>query len=336
MKNIYVIIFLLFFSCAKISQEKKVFLPNEDNEIQIFDSEITYKDIYSLEKTVLLPDFVGNVYRIASSNGNIFFNDENAIYTYEPKNNKVIEYYNPIKGRGPGEVSSIFRFEIINNSYIIIANYPEKNLVFVDLINDTSYTILTEFDSGLISLSNKKSFLAYNSSHPSGNMFQELSISGKELNQFGNYFTNQNKSLDLLNSHTDSYNGENIVIGFNSVGYFIGLNEDGSTKFFVESSIYPGFIPIYVTRNGYSFFDTQQKMISNSLTVGETEFHVFTRLLANKEKIITASSIDVFDVHTGKYKYSYKLEKEILEFEILNDSTLIAITPDHELVFWEK
>ncbi|MEO9885831.1 MAG: hypothetical protein ABJR05_02190 [Balneola sp.] len=326
---------LIAISCSDNTIDNYDFSPLEPKSVLKFEQELNIQDDFFKKDTLInLPDFTNTIYKIQSSDGVIYFNDSRAIYTLNV-NLEIEEYFVPKKGKGPAEVTQIFRFDILKDSVIAIANYPEQRVLIHDLVRDTAYVLQTKYDNDVL-IRNSNNFIALKTNSETGKMFQTLSLWEDKQNSFGELFNNQIRSLDMLNAHIDTYNRESFVIAFNSVGYMAGFNFDGSTTFLAESSIFPGFIGKYITRNGISYFDDEGKTITNALTVGENEFHVFTRLFGNKKGEILGSIIDVFDLQNGQYMYSYKLDEEIDEFELVSDSILVGITEQHQLGVWKK
>ncbi len=295
---------------------------------------ILKKDVYNKIKKVDIPPYVGNLRELAVDGDTIYFSDTESVYRYFDGKFKIA--FTPDKGRGPMEVPQIFRFEIRNN-IIAISGYPDLRLMIHDLSRDVSNLIMTQYRSDVM-IDENSYIYGENSSNISGNMFNKFSSNGDSLKSFGNLFNNQAQSLDMFDFYW-SYNSKHdlIFIGFMYVGYHVALTTDGEVKYSMHSIHHPGRYPVITTQGGYRFVDDGGISILRQLTTANDELHVYTAHAADKKGEYYGALVEVFDVPTGKYKFSYVLD-EVLHWPILllDDYGLVAVNQDYEMVFWER
>jgi len=292
------------------------------------------KDVYKKIKKVEIPSYVGDLRELAIDGDTIYFSDTESVYRYF--NDEFDIAFTPKKGRGPMEVPQIFRFEIRNN-IIAISGYPDLRLLIHDLSTGLSKLIMTQYRSDVM-IDDHMNIYGENSSNISGNMFNMFSINGDSLKSFGNLFNNQAQSLDMFDFYW-SYNTKHdlIFIGFMYVGYYVALTTDGEVIYSMHSLHHPGRFPVITTQGGYRFVDDGGINILRQLTTANDELHIYTAHAADKKGDYYGALVEVFDVPTGKYKFSYVLD-EVLHWPILllDDYGLVSVNQDYEMVFWER
>lgn len=299
-----------------------------------FEKRIYKNEVYKISSRINIPDYVGNIYQLKSSNEALYFNDKKSIYRF--KDGKFKKAYTPNKGRGPQEIPQIFRFDI-RDDVIAIAGYPEMRVLIHQIRTDTTKLIMTNY-RGNVLIDKRFNFYGENTSNPSSFMITKFDANGDSLNSFGQFFNNQNQSLNMFDYYWD-YNQKHdlIIIGFMSVGYYIALDTDGNIKYVVESIQYPGRIPLLVNRNGMRYVDDEGKIVMSGLTTNNDEFHVYTAKAMNNNNEIYGAVIDVLDVKDGSYKFSYVIKEPLhWPIELLDNYSLVSITDIYELVKWER
>jgi hypothetical protein len=300
-----------------------------------FQKRIFRNDSYKIKLNTKVPDYVGNIYGLVEGSESIYLSDKESIYSY--KNGAFKNVYTPSKGRGPNEVPQIFRFDIINDSLITIAGYPELRILIHDLERDTTNLINTEYRGNVISDS-EGNIYGENTNNKSSNMITKFTSKGDSVASFGEFFKNQDISLNMFDyywTYNKKYN--TIIIGFMYVGYYVAINMDGEIIYIVESIQYPGTMPTFVNTGDMAYIDEEGKNIMNWITSNNDETHIYTASAMNRKEEIYGALIDVIETNTGEYKFSYVL-KEKLHWPILllDDYSIASITENYDLIIWER
>ena len=327
---------MLFISCRSDNSIQRDF--NFLHGATLIDDEaperILKKDVYKKTKKVDIPPYVGNLRELAVDGDTIYFSDTESVYRYFDGEFKIA--FTPDKGRGPMEVPQIFRFDIRNN-IIVISGYPDLRLLIHNLTSGDSKLLESEY-RGHVLVDKYSNIYGDNSSNLSEMMFTKFSSVGDSLKSFGSLFENQYRSLNMFDLYW-SYNSKHdlIFIGFMYVGYHVALTTDGEVKYSMHSIHHPGRYPVITTQGGYRFVDDGGISILRQLTTANDELHVYTAHAADKKGEYYGALVEVFDVPTGKYKFSCVLD-EVLHWPILllEDYGLVAVNQDYEMVFWER
>ncbi|MDQ7062989.1 MAG: hypothetical protein Q9P90_01955 [candidate division KSB1 bacterium] len=307
-------------------------IPVRDNR---FGKRIFKNDLYELEERTKLPDYVGDIRQLRSHRKWIYMSDRESIYRFK---NGIFEIvFTPEKGQGPNEVPQIFRFDIRDDDIVAIAGYPEARLLLHQLSTDTSMLIMTQYNEHVL-IDKNYNFYGMNNNDLSGYMFCKFNIDGDSVLSMGRFFKNQEKSLNMFDAYWD-YNEKYdlIVIGFMYVGYYLVMDTGGRVKYAIESFYLPGNYPKIVTHNDVSYMDNEGKAILLHLSTNKDEVHIFTAHALNKKKKIYGALIDVFDIRTGTYMFSYVLPEPLhWPILLLDDYSLVAITQNYDLVIWKR
>ena len=334
-----ILLILLIVGCkGKDAVDKSSFyallsdIPVRNNQ---FENRSFKRNLYKIGERAKIPDFIGDIRQLRSHGKWIYLADRESIYRY--KNGTFEVVFTPEKGQGPNEVPQIFRFDIRNDDLIAIAGYPDARILLHRLSRKTSSLVMTQYGDHVL-IDRNQNIYGMHSNDLSGYMFCKFSSEGDSISNIGRFFTNQDKSLNMFDAYWD-YNDtyDLIVIGFMYVGYYIVMDTQGQVRYAIESFHLPGNFPKIVQINDTRYMDNEGKAIMLHLSTAGDEVHVFTAHTLNKKKEPYGALIDVFDIRTGAYKFSYIL-KEPLHWPILllEDYSLIAVTQDYELVIWKR
>jgi len=333
------IFFLVFFiSCNSRGsvESKEHFSIVEEIKIQDnhFVDRIYKNDLYSIVERVSVPEYVGNIYQLRSNAKGIYFNDKESVYRY--KNGEFETVYTPGKGSGPNEVPQIFRFDIKDDDVIAIAGYPDLRLLLYQIQSDTNKLIQTQYRGNAL-IDKNFNFYGEHSGNSSSYMITKFDVEGGSILSFGNLFNNQDMSLTMFDFYWD-YNEkfDVIIIGFMYAGYYASIDTEGNLKYMVESIQHPGQLPTLVNRNNMQYIDNEVS-IMRGLTTNNDEIHVYTAKAMNRQGDIYGALIDVMDVQTGRYQFSYILEEPLhWPLVLLDDYSIVSINEDYELIKWQR
>lgn len=300
-----------------------------------FESREFRNDLYTVDERAWIHDSVGNVIQLHANEEGIYFSDKEAIHRY--RDGTFATVYVPSKGRGPNEVPQVFRFDIRHDDVIAISGYPEFRVLLHQLGTGRSKLIETGY-RGNVLIDKRLNIYGESTAHPSSYMITRFNAEGDSAGSFGRFFSNQQTSLNMFDFYWD-YNDTHdlIVIGFMYAGYYLALQTDGTVLYAVESIRHPGYMPAVVRRGGMQYVDAEGKSILRGITTAGDEMHVYTAKAMNSGREVYGAVIDVLDVASGEYKFSYLLEEPLhWPVELTNDYHLISITESYELVKWKR
>jgi hypothetical protein len=284
----------------------------------------------------VIPEHIGSINTIRAYDDRIFIHDRSSIFEF--KDGDFITVFTPPKGDGPGEINQIYRFDIIPDSLIAIAGYPDARVLIHDLVKDTSIVITTLYRGNVLILDSGR-VMAENSNHESEKMFTVFNLSDEFREEsFGTYFKNQMLSLNGFDFvWSIDRVSHRIAIGFRYVGYHILLDAQSFDYHLIESMQDPGRLPALVTRSDMTYIDSDGPDLVYDVSIFENELHVFSTYITNDHKELYGTIIDVMNANTGTYSYSYILDRPLrYSFSVVNDSTIVGLTEDFELAIWKR
>lgn len=299
-----------------------------------FKERIFENDLYTIAERISIPDYVGNINQIKANSGRIYFNDKQSIYGYKDGKFEII--YTPGKGSGPNEISQIFRFDIRDDDVIAIAGYPDMRLLLHQLQSDTTKLIHTQYRGHTLI---DKHFNVYgeNSGHPSSFMITKFDTEGDSILSFGHLFHNQDMSLTMFDFYWD-YNEHHdvIILGFMYSGYYAAIDSEGNVIYVVESIQHPGHVPTMVNRNNMQYVGNEASIL-RGLATRNDEIHIYSAKAMNRQREVYGALIDVLDVGTGMYQFSYVLQEPLhWPIEVLDDYSIVSVNENYELVRWQR
>lgn len=331
------LLLLIFIACEKeiIPDNKGEFGLIVDQKIISPDfSERIYSVEYEIKNRIAIPDTIQDIYQLKAFGNLVYFNDRKAVYSANLDNGKVDLILNPSKGRGPNEINQVFRFDTDGKGNFALSGFPENRIMIFDQNNGETSIFETFFNTSVLIFDDV--LVGFSPTHISDNFFTNYSLSGDSLTSYGNYFNNQYRSQGIFDMYWD-YNLKHnkIAIGYTKVGYIKVLNRDGNLEKIISSLQFPKQIPKLITQGGYTFMEQAPTVISHLSTYGD-EMHLSSAKLKRQDGN-TSSIVDVINLITGKYSHSYKIEEEITwPIEVLNDSTVITVNNNFDLVVWVK
>lgn len=331
-------ILLLIISCSNKNSVERNEQFSIRKEIDIrdnhFEKRVYVDNLYTIVERMPIPEYVGNIYQLRSNPGGVYFNDNETIYRF--KFGEFETVYNPAKGSGPNEVPQIFRFDIRDDDVVAIAGYPEMRILLHQIQSDTTKLIHTQY-RGNVLIDKKFNIYGEHSGNSSSFMITKFDAEGDSVLSFGNLFINQDMSLTMFDFYWD-YNDkyDMIILGFMYAGYYAVVNSDGNLKYIVESIQHPGQLPTMVNRNNMQYVDNELS-IMRGLTTNNDEIHIYTAKAMNRQREIYGALIDVLDVRTGQYQFSYVLDEPLhWPVVLLDDYSLVSINEGYELIRWQR
>jgi hypothetical protein len=249
------------------------------------------------------------------------------------------------KGRGPHELLSghALHFDTYNNLWVTDTNNG-RGLVF-DVKKDTSKLIITnKVPIDIIPLSNKEFLI---------DEWSTASLSRHDSTQsllfnYESFLDNQFKWAYLLQgTSTVSENdelikltdGTNLIIKYNadgSIAYLrVGIPQEQEGQIFLS----PRAIPDVGEKRHLLDVSSVSNVIRYPSIVND-EIHIMVGLVKIDDTFgssyyISGELMDVFDMKTGDYKYSYKFPEPVEEIDFKNGVMAVITLPDRSLEIWK-
>jgi hypothetical protein len=275
---------------------------------------------------IVKPDRMGNIYVLD-------FGDKRL--KKFTRDGKLEREFGKGSGRGPGEFSIVTDYEIAEDGCVWVCDPLNGRITVFDANGNVQNTIRPKEMPFRIVLLSDTRFVIMPSVHQIGyDLFSLYDKRGNRLKKFGMLFENQPQVQVALDANFAAAQGVTFVVAFVRIGVFAVYREDFENPLVYAGTIdYTGFPEIVrktignriisrVTRKGAS--------AGLSVSVEGDEIHLLTESEEQPDK----TAIDVYNMSTGLYKYSYALLSKASYASVT--ATRIYTVQDTTVTVWSR